>query len=390
MIPKGIKISPVVHLKCNNPRSFKTKGGAYQFSTQRNQLPTHHAREPPTLEELNKLRELDESEDIHLKATASGGAVVTVFGATGFIGRYVVNRLARAGAQVVVPFRGEEKNFNHLRVTGDVGQIIPIPFSIRDQNMIDRAMSHSNMVVNLIGRDTPTRNYSLEESNVISAQRIAAGARKRGIARLVHLSAIGASANSPSAWVRSKAESENVVRQEFPDATILRCAPVYGTEDRLLNSYGYAAKFLPWIPLLVNSHAKFQPIWSYDVAVAVERSLTRFSAVGKTFELGGPRTFTWEEFVNDIIVAGSGHAKPILNVPKWIGRPISAINQQASRRPVWNPDHIEYYEKDVVVPEGAQNTIEKLGIYPEDQGEITHVAFKVLSLYQPSLKLTPS
>mmetsp|Transcript_2268 Transcript_2268/g.3003 ORF Transcript_2268/g.3003 Transcript_2268/m.3003 type:complete len:384 (-) Transcript_2268:48-1199(-) len=362
MLPKVNKISPTVHLR-SNARSLNTKVRINKFSTQTNQVPTKHVAEPMSLKELNKLREQDDSEDVHLKATASGGAVVTVFGATGFIGRYVVNRLARAGAQVVVPFRGEEKSYNHLKVTGDVGQIIPIPFSIRDQNMIDRAMSHSNMVVNLIGRDTRTRNFSLEESNIISAQKIAAGARKRGIARLVHLSAVGASSDSPSAWARSKAESEKVVRQEFPDATILRCAPVYGTEDRLLNAYGYTARVFPWVPLLVNPHSKFQPIWVQDVAVAVERSLTRFGAVGKTFELGGPRTFTWEEFVNDIIITGSGQPKPVLKVPKWIGRHVAGLNSILSRRSVWNQDQIEYFEKDVVV-DGAKKHTRTIGNLP--------------------------
>ncbi len=117
------------------------------------------------------------------KSKAAGGLVATVFGATGFLGRYIVHRLgifiklftreARSGAQIVVPFRGEERSYNHLKLAGEVGQIVPMRFTIRDKELIEKAVARSNIVINLIGADWETRNFSFHDVHVTATENIA-------------------------------------------------------------------------------------------------------------------------------------------------------------------------------------------------------------------------
>lgn len=132
-----------------------------------------------------------------------GGHTATVFGANGFLGRYIVNRLARAGCQVVIPYR-EEMAKRHLKVTGDLGRVTFIEFDLRNTQSIEESVRHSDMVFNLIGRNYPTKNFSLFEANVESVERIAEAVAKYDVDRFIHLSSYNADENSPSEYFQAK------------------------------------------------------------------------------------------------------------------------------------------------------------------------------------------
>jgi NADH dehydrogenase (ubiquinone) 1 alpha subcomplex subunit 9 len=122
-------------------------------------------------------------------------------------------------------------------------------------------MMHSNVVVNLIGRDHKTKNFSIHDANVKTTYRITKAARDLGVPRLIHMSSILASPDHESEWVRAKYESETIVRDLFPEATILRSCPIYGYEDRFFNKLGRSANDLPFIPLLDGGKQQLQPVW---------------------------------------------------------------------------------------------------------------------------------
>lgn len=135
-----------------------------------------------------------------------GGHTATVFGANGFLGRYIVNRLARAGCQVVIPYR-EEMAKRHLKVTGDLGRVNFIEFDVRNTQSIEESVRHSDMVFNLIGRNYPTKNFSIWQANVESVERIAEAVAKYDVDRFIHLSSYNADPNSPSEFFRAKVTS---------------------------------------------------------------------------------------------------------------------------------------------------------------------------------------
>lgn len=248
---------------------------------------------------------------IHSSVAAKGaggrssvsGIVATVFGATGFLGRYVVQQLARSGSQVVVPYRCVEDGYKHLKLCGDLGQVVPIPFSLRDEGSIAAAIGRSNVVINLIGRDYETRNFSFEDTNVTAPQQIARAARENGgVARLLHLSCLGASPSAPSQQHQTKALGEAAVFSEFPQATVLRCGPIAGTEDRLLNVWALYAKKFPAVPLIGGGQTLIQPVHVMDVAAAVQAVVTDDgSSCGLTYELGGPEVLPIRDLVHRVL-----------------------------------------------------------------------------------------
>lgn len=132
-----------------------------------------------------------------------GGHTATVFGATGFLGRYIVQRLARTGCQVVVPYR-EEMAKRHLKLTGDLGRVSFLEFDLRNTQSIEESVRHSDMVFNLIGRDYPTKNFSLFDVHVEGVERIAEAVAKYDVDRFIHMSSYNADENSTSEFFRTK------------------------------------------------------------------------------------------------------------------------------------------------------------------------------------------
>ncbi|VAI63033.1 unnamed protein product [Triticum turgidum subsp. durum] len=255
------------------------------------------------------------------------GIVATVFGATGFLGRYVVQQLAKMGSQVLVPFRGCEDSHRHLKLMGDLGQIVPMNYNPRDVNSIKTAVAKSNVVINLIGREYETRNYGFEEVNHQMAEQLAMISKEHGgIVRFIQVSALGASASSPSRLLRAKAAGEESVLKEFPEATIMRPATLIGTEDRILNRWAMYAKNWGFLPLFGGGSTKFQPVYVVDVAAAIVNSLKDDgTSMGKTYELGGPDIYTVHDLAEMMF-------ETIREYPRYVNLPFPIAKAMASPR----------------------------------------------------------
>lgn len=169
------------------------------------------------------------------------GIVATVFGATGFTGRYLCNRLGKIGSQLILPYRADQYEALRLRLCGDLGQVLFTPYNLKDEKSIEKAVRYSNVVINLVGRDWETKNFKFDDVHVKGAEAIARIARKAGVKRFIHVSALNCAENPEphvlpkgSKFLKSKWESEQRVREHFPDAVIFRPADIYGQEDRFL------------------------------------------------------------------------------------------------------------------------------------------------------------
>ncbi|CAG8539280.1 48_t:CDS:2 [Dentiscutata erythropus] len=284
------------------------------------------------------------------------GHIATVFGCTGFLGRYIVSKLARQGTQVVVPYRDEDSK-RHLKVCGDLGQVVPLEFDLRNEKNIEEAVRHSDIVYNLIGRDHETRNFSFEKVHVEGAAKIARISRELGVSRFVHVSALNADKNSPSKFYRTKALGEEAVRKEFPGATIVRPSAIYGQEDRFLTRYASTK----YEYILNGGRSKVRPVHVFDVALALERMFKDESTTGETYELYGPREYTFEQ-VLDLIDELIDNRRLRFNIPK----PIALAVTKAFYLPFLltiSPEDIERLFISDKITLGAK-TFEDLGIRP--------------------------
>jgi len=289
------------------------------------------------------------------------GIQATVYGATGRLGRPLVNKLGRIGSQVVVAYRGDEHDTRHLKVMGDYGQIVMAPFHLKDAASVNHVAQHSNVVVNLVGQECATMNFSYDEAHVEGARSIAKAAKAAGCERFIHVSAMSARADSASGFSKSKAESEAAVREIFPDATILRPGSMFGPEDRFLARIAGQALVAPVFPFIGGAQAKRTPIFYDDVAEAIMICMRDPATVAKTIDLGGPSVYTLEEVYNQIF--DQIKAKPFtVPVPVAVMAPIGRIAQVFPNQHLTQEEVFRASENEVVSAENM--SISDLGIDP--------------------------
>jgi len=237
----------------------------------------------------------------------------TVFGGSGFIGRYVVRELARAGINVRVAVRRPDRAL-FLKPAGDVGQVTPVHANVRDDASVAAAIEGADLVVNLVGILFPHGKQNFDAVHREAAGRIAAAARNAGVARLVHVSAIGADEASPSNYGKSKAAGEAAVAAAFPDATIFRPGIVVGAEDSFFNLFATYARLFPVLPLVGGGATKFQPVAVADVAAAVVAAATRPDCAGRIYEVCGPRVYSFKELL-ELMLAEIHRRRLLVPVP---------------------------------------------------------------------------
>uniref|UniRef100_A0A8B9GQH8 NADH dehydrogenase [ubiquinone] 1 alpha subcomplex subunit 9, mitochondrial n=1 Tax=Astyanax mexicanus TaxID=7994 RepID=A0A8B9GQH8_ASTMX len=230
--------------------------------------------------------------------SSGSGIAATVFGATGFLGRYVVNRLGRIGSQVVIPHRCDQYDLMYLRPMGDLGQILFMEWDPRDKESIKRAIANSNVVINLVGKEWETSNFKYEDVFVTIPLQIAKASREAGVTKFVHMSHLNADIRSPSKYLRNKAVGEQAVRDEFPEAIIMKPSEMFGREDRFFNHFANMRWFGKAVPLIeMGKKTVKQPCHVVDVAKAIVNAIKDPDANGKTYALVGPNRYLLHDLV---------------------------------------------------------------------------------------------
>lgn len=298
------------------------------------------------------------------------GVVATVFGATGILGRYVVNRLAQCGTQIIVPHRGIDMDLRPLRVMGDLGQIKFMDFNLKDKDSIAAAVSHSNTVINLIGRNHPTRNFTFEECLVKGAKDIASAAKAAGAEKMIHISHLSAAGNSSSLYLQAKARSERAVAEAFKDVIIMKPADMISNEDRYLNKYAYMRR-LPFglIPLVDNGWNTIKrPVHVSDVAQAIVNASLDPSTVGKTFELYGPEAYYLKDIV-DFVYKLIKDTHRTFHIPLSVYEKVGWLFEQSIFSPKFSRDLVrrEFTSEEV---HDDMPSFEDLGIMPLSINEV--------------------
>ncbi|KAK2757700.1 NADH-ubiquinone oxidoreductase 40 kDa subunit [Arachnomyces sp. PD_36] len=301
-----------------------------------------------------------------------GGHTVTVFGATGFLGRYIVNRLARQGCTVVVPFRDDMAK-RHLKVTGDLGRVVFMEYDLRNTQSIEESVRHSDAVYNLVGRRYPTKNFSYADVHIDGIERITEAAAKYDVDRLIHVSSHNADVNSPSEFFRTKGWGERVARKIYPETTIVRPAPMFGFEDHLLH------KLAKMSNALISNHMqeRYWPVHAIDVGEALEAMLFDDNTAAETFELYGPKNYSAaeiSELVDREIIKNRKH----FNVPKPLMKPLAHYLNKFLWWPTTSADEVEREFIDQYIDPEAK-TFKDLGIEP---AELSNLTFHYLQAYR--------
>lgn len=288
---------------------------------------------------------------------------VTVFGGSGFLGRMIVRRLAADGASVRVAVRHPER----ASFPAETGTITAVRADVWDETSVAPAIAGADAVVNTVGHYVERGSASFEAIHGQGAMHVARAAAAAGIARLVHISGIGADEKSPSSYVRARAAGERLVREAFPEATILRPSVMFGPEDSFFNQLAGIARLLPVLPLFGIGEVRLQPVYVGDVAEAVARALTLDAAKGKIYELGGPRAYSYKVLMQ-LLLRQTGRRRLLLPVPYALWDLVATLLSPLPNRPI-SRDQVTLMKQDNVVALNAPS-FAALGITPHSVEEI--------------------
>ena len=286
--------------------------------------------------------------------------IVTVVGGSGFIGRYVVRELVRAGYTVRVLCRHPELA-QFLKPMGDVGQIVIEGADITRPETFEAKLKGSYAVINLTGILFERSRQSFSAVHAQGAEKLAKEAWKSGAKRFIQISAIGANKSQNAKYSRSKSTGEKAVAAAFNGATIIRPSVVFGPEDNFFNKFACMATYAPALPLIGSGKTRFQPVYVGDVAQAVLVALEDAETVGETYELGGPRVMSFREILQYILQT-TGRCRPLITLPFSLAS-LKAMFLEFLPTPPLTRDQVQLLKYDNVVDKDAR-TFADLGITP--------------------------
>ena len=309
--------------------------------------------------------------------------LVTIYGGSGFVGRYIARRMAKAGWRVRVAVRRPNEAL-FVKPYGVVGQVEPVLCNVRDDASVKAALMGADAVVNCVGILSEIGKNKFDAVQAEGAARIARLAAENGVSRMVQISAIGADMDAESEYSASKGEGEAAVLKHMPDAVILRPSIIFGPEDEFFNRFASMTRISPMLPL-VGAETRFQPVYVDDVAQAAVMGVLGEAAPG-IYELGGPETESFRELMKRML--GVIHRRRlVLGLPMWIGRIMAfgfdmmqAVSFGLLPNKMITRDQIKNLAMDNVVSDGAKG-FDDLGIRPVAMGSVLP---EYLWCYRPS------
>jgi uncharacterized protein YbjT (DUF2867 family) len=308
------------------------------------------------------------------EAAREADRLATVFGGSGFLGRYIVRALVHQGWRIRVAVRRPDLAA-FLQPIGGVGQIQPVQANLRFPDSIAAAIEGATAVVNATGVKAESGAQTYTAVHVDGALALAKAALAARVPTYVHISGIGSDPNSASAYIASKGLGEKATRDTLPDAVIMRPSVVFGPEDDFFNRFGALACHLPALPLLGGGRTRLQPVYVGDVAQAVAAALSDFARRGLAYELGGPRTMTLREAA-ELTLRAIDRRRLLIGLPLGPSRWIAASTQFASKATfglfpkllTTTRDQVDLLASDNVVSTEAEvegRVLSALGVQPQ-------------------------
>ncbi|RBI77554.1 complex I NDUFA9 subunit family protein [Roseovarius sp. TE539] len=291
--------------------------------------------------------------------------LVTIYGGSGFVGRYIARRLAQAGWRIRVAVRRPNEAM-HVKPYGVVGQVEPVFCNIRDDASVRAVMKGADAVVNCVGTFDRKGRNNFDAVQHEGAERIARLAAEEGVERMVHISAIGADGDSESIYARTKAQGEAAITGHFPQAVILRPSVIFGPEDAFFNRFAAMTRLGPVLPV-VGGGTRFQPVYVDDVAAAAALGVEGRAAPG-VYELGGPDVTTFRDLMRHMLQV-IRRRRLIMNIPFWAASAMAWVMELGQTLslglipPQITRDQVRSLRHDNVVSADAKGFAE-LGIEP--------------------------
>jgi uncharacterized protein YbjT (DUF2867 family) len=288
--------------------------------------------------------------------------IVTVIGGSGFVGRYIVQLLAKSGMRIRVAVRNPSKALD-LTVSGTVGQIALVQCNVRNLESVKSVTKGSDYVINCVGILYESGKQTFETTHYSGAKNIALACRDNHVKKLIHISALGANKNSNSHYAKTKAAAEEAITSIMPNSTILRPSIIIGAEDNFFNMFAKIANISPILPLIGYGKTHFQPVYVGDIAQAVLSSLGNPNTDGKIYELGGLKIYTFKELMEKLLFE-IGKKRILLGVPFGLAK-FNAWFLQLLPKPLLTVDQVKLLQTDNVVQKNALS-LQDLGINPTD------------------------
>ncbi|WP_029002240.1 complex I NDUFA9 subunit family protein [Azohydromonas australica] len=272
---------------------------------------------------------------------------ILILGGTGFVGRVLCARMATSHAETCV--RVPTRHVSHARALMALPQVELEQGNVHDEAQLTRWLRGCDAVVSLVGilhgSEARFRHVHAE-----LPRKLAAACTQAGVRRIVHVSALGAAANAPSSYLRSKAAGEAALKASGLDVSVLRPSVMFGEEDHFLNLFARLQRWAPAVPL-AGAQARFQPVWVQDVAQALVRCLEDGATAGHTFEVAGPTVYTLAELVQ---LAGrcTGHERLVIGLPEGLGRLQAAVMGLLPGEPLLSADNLDSMKVDNIATGG--------------------------------------
>lgn len=307
--------------------------------------------------------------------------LVTIYGGSGFVGRYIVGALAKEGYRIRVAVRRPELA-SHLQPLGDVGQIHAVQANLRDDASVLRAAEGASILINLVGILYQSGKQSFKDIHTHGGARVAQAAKTVGASKFIHVSAIGADSRSQANYAKTKGRAEQAILDIFPDSIILRPSIVFGPEDGFFNLFAGLASFVPILPLIGGGKTRFQPVYVADVADATQMCCSGKATPGTIYELGGPDIYSFKELMQKTLDF-SGRSGLLVPLPFFMAK-IQAFFLGLLPKPLLTIDQVKLLKSDNVVSAQAiseKRTFEGLGI--TTLGSVDTIVPTYLEQYKP-------
>ena len=303
---------------------------------------------------------------------------VVIFGASGFIGRYIVNELLKKNWIIKIFVRNPNKA-RHLTLMGKIGQVSIHQCDIMDSKKVQKSIINASKVINLVGILEENNKQNFKNIHLIGATNIAKGCLKNDVDSYIHFSALGLFDGEHSKYAKSKLDAENKIKRIFKKTIIFKPSVVFGPEDQFTNKFAKMACVSLFLPLINSGKTKFQPVYVKDISTAVGIVINNNIHNGKTYNLGGPEIMSFKEIL-DLILLKIKKKRIYLNLSFPMAKLISLVFSIFPVKPI-TLDQVRLLEKDNIMPKKGLS-FRDLGINPSSLISISdHYLKRYISKY---------
>ena len=284
--------------------------------------------------------------------------IIAIFGAGGFLGKYLMRQLTKLDYRVKVATRNPHLK-GYLKPLGNPGQIELFKTNIFDQEDVKRVLKNCDLVINLVGILYETRKQKFSQIHSQFPYLLSNLCNEIGVRNLVHISALGVKERHKSQYMQTKLQGEKNIQNTFKASVILRPSVVFGPEDKFFNTFASLAQFSPILPLIGGGKTKFTPIYVGDVARAIVKVLELNNSEPKIYELGGPENYTFKELM-EILLIEIKKKRFLMHIPFGVAK-FQSYFLQMLPNPILTPDQVELLKHNNIVS-GDYPTLKNLGI----------------------------